>query len=490
MRPNPFHPRYPWALTVSLLILVLSGCTSPGGGERQAGEERPDYGDSSTFPVPTEIADNVDFWRHVYGIWSRDQLVVHDDEHMGVIYEVTKIPGTIQGGLTESQKAWVDSRAAYYVNRLRDLESRLRSGQSPSAGDRELIAKFDTSGGTAAIYGASERVRTQRGMRERFKRGLEISGRYDQAFRQIMRQRGVPEDLAYLPHVESSFQTNARSTVGACGVWQFMPGTGKLYMTINNSVDERLDPILAADGAARYLSEAHRKLGSWPLAITSYNHGQGGIANARAQCGNDIGRIVKTYKGQYFGFASRNFYSEFVAAREVARNPQRYFPEGVHYESPWPYDRLVLQCSMPAGHIAQHYGTSTDRLAALNLHLRDSALSGKSLLPTGSTIWLPEGATRRAGSPPPTFLASNMTSTPTSSASSRIAEAKANVASLPKVTISVTPGKTRYHVVKPQETLYRVAVENGLSVDELRRLNKMPPGDNHIQPGQRLKVGI
>lgn len=491
MRPEPFHTNHLWALTVSLFILFLSGCAGQGGGERQLGGDQLDYGASSTFPVPPEIHDNVDFWRHVYGIWSRNQLVVHDDEHMGVIYEISRIPGSMQSGLTESQKEWVDSRATYYASRLRDLESRLRSGQSPTAGDRDLIAKFENNGGTAAIHGAAERVRTQRGMRERFKRGLEISGRYDQAFRDIMRQRGVPEDLAYLPHVESSFQTNARSSVGACGVWQFMPGTGKLYMSINNSVDERLDPILAADGAARYLSEAHRKLGSWPLAITSYNHGQGGIAKARSQCGNDIGRIVKTYKGQYFGFASRNFYSEFIAAREVARNPQRYFPEGVNYESPWPHDRLVLQSSMPANHIAQHYGTSTDRLAALNLHLRDSALNGRSMLPSGSTIWLPQGSTRRKGAPPPGFLASTTpTASPLPSASSRVAVAKANVSELPKTPISVTSGKTRYHVVKPQETLYRVAVENGLSVEELRRLNKMPPGDNHIQPGQKLKVGF
>lgn len=491
MRPEPFHPNQLWALTVALFILVLSGCAGQGGGERQGSEERPDFGANSTFPVPPEIRDNVDFWRHVYGIWSRNQLVVHDDEHMGVIYEISRLPGSMQSSLNESQKEWIDSRATYYASRLRDLESRLRSGQSPTAGDRDLIAKFENNGGTRAIYGASERVRTQRGMRERFKRGLEISGRYDQAFRDIMHQRGVPEDLAYLPHVESSFQTNARSTAGACGVWQFMPATGKQYMSVNNSVDERFDPILAADGAARYLSQAHRKLGNWPLAITSYNHGQGGIAKARAQCGNDIGRIVKTYKGQYFGFASRNYYAEFMAAREVARNVQRYFPEGVNYESPWPYDRLVLQCSMPASHIAQHYGTSTDRLAALNLHLRDSALSGRSALPSGSTIWLPEGVTRRLGPPPPpSLLASSETASSQLLNAARSAVARVSDSTLPtKTPVSPDAGKARYHVVKPQETLYRVAVENGLSVEELRRLNNMSTGNDHIQPGQRLKVG-
>ncbi len=525
MRPEFIHARSAWAVPVILLVIILlNGCAGSGGKHDMGATDQQgrNLGDA-TFPVPPAIQDNVDFWRHVYGIWSRSQVAIHDNEHMGVIYEVAEIPGSVQAGYSPSQQAWLESRLGYHASRLKMLEERVRTGQTLTSSDKELLAKFENNGGVGALYGASDRLRAQRGLRERFQRSLEISGRYDAAFREIMQSHGLPEDLAYIPHVESSFQTNAKSNVGASGVWQFMPATGRIYMTVNSQVDERYDPILSADGAARYLSQAYQRLGSWPLAITSYNHGQGGMAKAKSQYGNDIGRIVKNYDGKAFGFASRNYYAEFVAAREVARNPQRYFPEGIHYEAPWPHDRLVLNDSMPVDHIAQHYGSSASRLAEINLHWSDAVRDGRAYLPAGSTIWLPQGSLKRVASQPPPVSAKApimlasldmapkpKTSTPKLISPEKtglplLAPARINTAKTTTVAESKnTPtkaksetsksrevaAKARYHVVQPQETLYRVAVLNGLSVSELRELNQMSANDNNIRPGQKLKVGI
>jgi membrane-bound lytic murein transglycosylase D len=523
MRTMPTYPitnRGLSFLLLSIALLALGGCGSDGG-QRDTGVEGWTRGEvvagSDTFPVPAEIQPNVDFWRHVYGIWGRGDVAIHDDQYMDVIYEVVKLPSPIKEGYTDSQRELVRSRTDAYKGQLQLLEERVRTGQSLDSGDKALLAKFERSGGgRSAIYGSADRVRSQRGLRERFHRGVEISGRYDTAFREIMRSYGVPEDLAYLPHVESSFQTNARSGVGAAGVWQFMPATGRMYMNVDGTVDERLDPIIAADGAARYLSQAHRRLGSWPLAITSYNHGQGGMANAKAQHGNDIGAIVTNYRGQYFGFASRNFYAEFIAAREVTRNADRYFPEGVRPEEPWPHERLVLQYAMPVDHLAGHYGVSPYRLADLNMHWRDRARDGRAYLPPGSTVWLPAGTKRRVASHPPpvsntmvaraepkaspvarqaTAKVERPVAKPTTkSAASAKPVAKAPTKQIAKASTAQASKKSttavRYHVVKPQETLYRVAVQNGITVAELRKLNKMRPDDNKIRPGQKLKVSI
>jgi membrane-bound lytic murein transglycosylase D len=474
-------------LGLASVMLALAGC---GGGHATKSDDLASFDPPSTgaFPVPSDLQDNVDFWRHVYGKWGRGQVAFHDDRYLGVIYEVADLPGPSSDGYTREQRNWLDVRKADYAARLKSLHRRVSEGKPLSPDERELMAKFDKVGGRAALAGAEERVRSQRGLRERFRRGVEISGRYDTAFREIMRQHGVPEDLAYLPHVESSFQTHARSKVGAGGVWQFMPGTARNYMTLNGAVDERFDPILAADGAARYLAQAYRKLGSWPLAITSYNHGQGGMAKAKAIYGDDIGKIATRYDGRAFGFASRNFYAEFVAAREVASNPERYFPEGVRYESPWHYDRLVLHHPLPADSIARHYGVSSSALSQINLHWDDRVRTGSLYLPAGTTIWLPEGSTRRVASHPPpmrtaVYVAENepkVKRTPAAAPKQRVAQR----APKPKVTAA------RYHVVKADETLYRVALKNGISVDQLRKLNKMGPGDTKIRPGQRLKVGI
>ena len=465
-------------------ILALTGCS--GTSLRGDGVAKIDYDTSGLFPVPEAIQPNVDFWRHVYGVWSRGQVAFHDDEHMGVVYEVAELPGPIKEGYTNEQRAWLKSRRAFHRDRLRALEHKVRAHTPLTAADEQLLAKIEQGAGKEAVYGASQRLRSQRGVRERFKRGLEISGRYDSEFRKIMRAKGVPEDLAYLPHVESSFQAHARSSVGAAGIWQFMPATGRDYgMRVDRTLDERLDPITCADGAARYLSAAHRKLGSWPLAITSYNHGKGGVANAKARHGDDIGAIVQHYKGRAFGFASRNFYASFVAAREVADHPKRYFPEGVRFEEPWSQDRLVLTRAMPAQQVASHYGVPTASLARLNLHWRERAVAGRVHLPAGSTVWLPAGSLQRVAAQPSADR--DRISTPSQAALvARNERGSAAKAASPAPKKASAPAK--YHVVKPEETLYRVAVSNGISVDKLRKLNQISPDDNTIRVGQKLRV--
>jgi membrane-bound lytic murein transglycosylase D len=215
------------------------------------------------------------------------------------------------------------------------LESKLRHNAQMNANDRQMIAKLERSGRplNSVLKGAAERVRSQRGTRERFKRGLEISRRYDRQFRQIFRDVGLPEDLAYLPHVESSFQPAARSSAGAVGMWQFTKAAAKTFMP-GGRMDLCLDPIASAQGAARYLSYAYGKLGNWPMAITSYNHGIGGMKRAQNQVGGDFVRIVETYDSPLFGFASRNYYAQFLAVLEIASNPVAYFPEDLQYRPP------------------------------------------------------------------------------------------------------------------------------------------------------------
>ena len=122
-----------------------------------------------------------------------------------------------------------------------------------------------------------DRLRTQTGVRERFREGVQSSRRYIKAMEEIFEREGVPVELTRLPLVESSFNLSATSKVGAAGIWQFMPATGRLYeMKVSNAVDERRDPLIATEAAARFLRSNYEKLGAWPLAITAYNHGPGG----------------------------------------------------------------------------------------------------------------------------------------------------------------------------------------------------------------------
>lgn len=300
------------------------------------------------FPRPTELEHQVAFWRRVYSEWRRSQTAVHDDRYLDLVYEVIDLPGDSAESYTPEQKALIEERRLYWRDRLKGLAIDVEAGLAPSPQDSELASKVVQAAGDSGLRTAHERVRVQRGLRERFKRGLEISGRYQLVFRKIFRRAGLPEDLAYLPHVESSFQASARSSAGAVGIWQFTRSAAKIFMDLELLGDQRMDPIASARGAARYLSSAHAKLGNWPLALTSYNHGIGGMQRAKQTYGEDFVRIVHHYDHPKFGFASRNFYTEFLAAREIASRPERFFPEGLHVEAPLSEDYAEGETIPPA----------------------------------------------------------------------------------------------------------------------------------------------
>lgn len=348
------RPRSPFLLFFISLFLLLSACSDTPKREKLASTKphntvlprpslpQPAYQPttySGIFPKPGSLEPAVDFWRKTYAIWHRSEVAFHDDRHMNIIYEVFNLPGVVGEGLTTEQRMVMDQRREYWKSQVSSLEAKLRYGAALNAADKQLIGKLESSGKPVneVIQGASDRVRAQRGTRERFKRGMEISGRYDLQFRKIFRDAGLPEELAYLPHVESSFQTHAKSSAGAVGLWQFTKAAAKTFMPNgDDSLESRLDPFLSANGAARYLSYAYGKLHDWPTAITSYNHGIGGMKRAQNQVSNDFSQIVERYDHPSFGFASRNYYAQFIAAREIASNPRQYFAEGVIYETPLP----------------------------------------------------------------------------------------------------------------------------------------------------------
>lgn len=350
---------------------------------------------AGSFPRPPELEPQVNFWRNVYARWSRSQVALHDDRHLNLVYEVIDLPDEIYEGYTTEQQDYARERRELLQYRLQELERKTLAQEPLTPAEQALASQITAAAGPQAVYGASERVRSQRGLRERFKRGLEISGRYDALFKQIFRQAGLPEDLAYLPHVESSFQAQARSSAGAVGIWQFTRPAARTYMTNHPALDERLDPVASARGAARYLSHAYSLLGNWSLAVTSYNHGIGGMSRARDQYGTDFVKILNYYDGPQFGFASRNFYAEFLAARDIASQPRRFFPEGIRYEAPLSWEQVVLVEDMPVSALARYYGVDSQVLIAMNAAWTPAAHSERVALPAGVEIWLPPGTLNR-----------------------------------------------------------------------------------------------
>jgi membrane-bound lytic murein transglycosylase D len=187
--------------------------------------------------------------------------------------------------------------------------------------------------------------------------------------------------------VESSFDVTAYSKAGAAGIWQFTRATGKKFLTVNKRVDERRDPIRASEAAAKLLKQNYKRLGDWPMAVTAYNHGTAGVLRAKQEMGT-YEAVFENYEGTRFGFASRNFYSEFLAARHVAKNHIQYFKDtGVNRSSE---TREVLtkgQTSLAA--LSRQYEVDLETLRALNPSLGQPVFKGKRQVPKGYMLRLP-----------------------------------------------------------------------------------------------------
>ena len=330
------------------------------------------------FPAYDAIQPNVSFWIKIYASYPTTRAAVHDSLDLGVVYEVIKLkPHDMPGARKVNRQRMKRARARY-----RDILKRLAADpqtQNPEA--RRVAALFGPGAGPKTFQRAAGRVRCQIGQKDRFRAGLVRSGAYLDEIRSILKAYGVPEDLAYLPHVESSFNPKAYSKFGAAGIWQFTRSTGKRFMSVGYEIDERRDPIRATHAAARLLKENYDRLGSWPLAITAYNHGASGVARAKRKHG-DYPSIFRAYRSRTFKFASRNFYSEFLAARQVAVNQHQYF-DALVFDKPVPTQTVALAGYARFDDLCRHFSVTPGALRKLNPALRPPVINGQKHVPKG-----------------------------------------------------------------------------------------------------------
>lgn len=404
---------------------------------------------NTNFPVYPVISDNVQFWKDVYTKYSLNTAVIHDKNDLSVIYEVVPIIDEHLPGAKKGNTILLDGKK----NRYSALLKKLSRSAPASDEERRVAAMFSGRNSSRKMAMAAESIRVQTGQKERFREGVIRSGAYISAIKKIFRAANMPEDLAYLPHVESSFNTKAYSKLGASGVWQFTYSTGKNYLRIDSAVDERGDPIAAAHAAAKYLRNSYNQLGNWPLALTSYNYGTGGMIRALKEKGS-YERIFSEYDKGHFKFASRNFYSEFLAALESAKELEKN--PAVRLDRPEPTRTVTLKGKATIREIRKRFGVTTDTLKHLNPALRPAVFSGQRSLPGGYVLHLPAPAGMAEKRP-------------------TIAESGA---------IESAPAKN--HLVKKGETLHSLSRKYGVSAMALSKANGIINGG--IRIGQKLYI--
>jgi len=332
------------------------------------------------FSTPPGLQSKVEFWKKIYSEYSTKHAVVHDIKNLDVIYEVVYLGEKPLSRRARERK--LEKTKKKYRNILRKI-GKTKDKTKLKGEEKRVFALVKKD-----FYKASRNIRAQLGQKDRFREGIERSGLYNKEIKRIFKEFNLPEELSVLPHVESSFQIGAYSSAGAAGIWQFTRGTGRLFMRVGYDVDERRDPILASYAAAKLLKKNFKSIGSWPLAITAYNHGLQGMKRAKKRVGNDIVKVIDKYKSRTFGFASRNFYAEFLAALHVVRNQNRYFPN-LAIKKPVRRVSFALPDYIHVRTAMDYFDMTRDEIADANPSLRRPVLNGEKRIPKGFVFQAP-----------------------------------------------------------------------------------------------------
>jgi membrane-bound lytic murein transglycosylase D len=442
---------------------------------------------SPLFPIPDILRPNIAFWKQIFTALDTNQGVLHDSDDVSIIYHTFH-------DLPEAAQQRQDVLDTYRYRYRRMLET-LAQGKRYALDSEEerVLALFKGKQTPTFLSAAAENIRFQSGIRSRFAEGLVRSWTYLPEIERLFAVAGLPRELTLLPHVESSFNHRAYSHAGAAGLWQFTRGTGQRFLRIDRRVDERLNIRLSTIAAAKLLREHYEDLGTWPLAITAYNHGLNGMKQAVAMVGTkDFGTIIERYRGPLFGFASRNFYAEFLAAVEVTRHYRQYFPDltpdrspvvrmaeaGASHDTlpvrpvataPPPRQEYRVQPGDTLSAIARRFGTTAPTLAVLNgLQQRGMLKPGQALVlpPVASSQEVVAGSTPPRGTPEPAKRPTPTAPT-TPPAVRRTAVAKA-------------------YQVRPGDTLWSIAQRFGTTVPTLVAINSLK--QRTLKPGQVLTL--
>jgi peptidoglycan lytic transglycosylase D len=408
----------------------------------------------SDFPRPASLEPAVRFWTRVYTEVGTDSGFIHDSEFLNVVYETIRFDAQTS---RRARQRELERVFASYRKILTKLASGERDHLSPE--ERRVLGIWPEETSNAEFKRAAGRLRFQLGQADRFRAGLVRSARWKPYIYEVLAEQGLPRELAVLPHVESSFNPDAYSKVGAAGMWQFTRSTGLRYMRIDNIVDERRDPFMSTRAAARLLTDNYAVLQSWPLAITAYNHGQAGMRRAAdIHHTTDIEVILRDYESRTFGFASRNFYVAFLAAMDVDADPERYFGD-LDFDEPLETTTVEVPGYVTIAGLMKALKVGENTLRVFNPALTEAVWNADKLVPEGFELRLPKS----------------------------VADAETLLTAIPASERFAAQIPDTYHRVRRGDTLSEIAGQYRVSLAALMRLNGLT-SRSIIRPGQLITL--
>jgi len=302
-------------------------------------------------------------------------------------------------------------------------------------------------------YVEREIARFQGPERKFFVASYRRSGKYIELIRKDLRDAGLPEDLAWLPLIESGFKVKALSRARALGLWQFIPSTGyKFGLKRDTWIDERLDPQKATTAAIEYMKELHQIFGDWTTVLAGYNCGEGTVLKRiRNQKINYLDNFWDLY--EQLPQETAQYVPRFLATLHILRDPEKYGFTLDELESPLAYEEVEIERPVQLKAVAEELGVSFKELSDLNPELRRYVTP-----PTIYSLKVPEG------------------------------QGEALLASIEEIPKWTPPENAYvYHRVKRGETLSLIALRYRTSVKKIVLANNIQR-KHFIREGQRLKV--
>jgi len=277
----------------------------------------------------------------------------------------------------------------------------------------------------------------------------------------ILRAYGLPPELQYLPIIESALVPEALSPMAAAGIWQFIPGTARLYgLQVNRLIDERYDLIKSTHAAARYLQNAYKIFGDWLLVIAAYNCGQGRVLRAIKMAG---GRTNYWEIAPFLPAETRGYVPAFIAACYIMNYAPLHGIRPIYPDIPRETDTVFFPTATRLSVIAREAGVPLSWLKFYNAELRTD------IVPPGYTLRVPAVAAHEVATFRDKLRRGELTLLPVAS---RQTPARGYI----------------WHTVRPGETLYRIARQYSVSPYQILRWNQL--WGYSVHPGMKLRIKL
>lgn len=291
------------------------------------------------FPVSGDLNAMTRFWFLIYSYFDDQKLVIHDRNNLNLIYQIHDFSSLKSKNVHPYAQAYIQEE--FIKGKMKALQERLLDlAETPLPTDPELISLYDQVVKAGVDVGDNEEdkrnafqllaknLRYQRGLKNHIEEGLKRYNTYYLFLDELFLALNVPHELIAISFLESSFNPSAHSRSDAVGVWQFMPFLNKSFFPQHKGVDYRLNIGVSSVAAGMLLKENHQILKRWDLAVTAYNSGIKHLLTLRKKNPElTLSEVLATSDHSSFGFASKNFYTEFLALTRVLKFRNELFPK-------------------------------------------------------------------------------------------------------------------------------------------------------------------